>query len=90
MYLEETVRLYQQFLAGQPVYLSKGIPVGLVGGLPRILPGSLRRCIRRGDPIAIKATFSILSVYRIMDIPGVLKLNTITDPFKGQTSTFPS
>jgi hypothetical protein len=32
---------------------------------------------------------SILQVYRVISIPGKLKLDTITGPFKGQSRTLP-
>jgi hypothetical protein len=81
--LKECVRLYQHYLAGRPEYLSKDIPIAIAGGIPSIIPGSLRLEIKRRNVDVIKCVFTILSVYRVMKVPGTLKLNTITDPFKG-------
>nr|UPW42172.1 MAG: putative RNA dependent RNA polymerase [Jiangsu mito-like virus 11] len=88
-YLKECLRICQHFVAGSPVFLSKGIPVDLAGGLPRIIPGVLRARFRAGDPRAIRVVLTVLSAYRIIRVPGQLKLNTITDPFKGQDDALP-
>jgi len=83
------MRICQHFAAGSPVFSSKGIPIDLAGGLPRIIPGSLRARFRAGDPRAIRVVFTVLSVFRIIRVPGTLKLNTITDPFKGRDMDLP-
>lgn len=88
-YLKECLRICQHFVAGSPIFLSKGIPIDLAGGLPRIIPGVLRARFRAGDPRAIRVVFTVLSVFRIIRVPGQLKLNTITDPFKGQCADIP-
>jgi len=89
-YLKECLRISQHFVAGSIVTRSIGIPVDLAGGLPRIIPGVLRARFRAGDPRAIRVVFTVLSVFRIIRVPGVLKLNTITDPFKGKDMNLPS
>jgi len=63
--------------------------VDITGGLPRIIPGRLRSRMRSGDPVAIRSGLTVLSVYRVITIPGQLKLSTITDPFKGLNRTLP-
>jgi len=88
-YLKESVRIYQHYLAGRPVYLSKDLPIGLSGGLPTIIPGSLRLEIKRGNRNVIRCVFTLLSVYRVMKVAGTLKLETITAPFKGQFYSLP-
>jgi hypothetical protein len=89
LYLKECVLIFQHFIGGQLIHLSKDVPIGISGGLPSIIPGAYRRQIRRGDVRIIKVVFSILSVYRIMQCPGTLKLNTITDPFTGLEQSLP-
>jgi len=42
-----------------------------------------RKAIRAFHPGTIRLWLSILSIYRILEGPGKLNLNTITDPFKG-------
>lgn len=53
------------------------------GGLPRIIPAAERHRIRRGDIRVIRFWTGLFNLYRVIQIPGVLKLQTITDPFKG-------
>jgi len=89
-YLKECLRICQHFVAGSIVHRSNGIPIDLAGGLPRIIPGNLRARFRAGDPRAIRVVLTVLSVYRIIRVPGVLKLETITAPFKGTDMNLPS
>jgi hypothetical protein len=58
----------------------------LVNGLPSIIPISDRRLITRSGYSVIRFWLTMFSVYRIISIPGKLKLNTITDPFSGDLS----
>lgn len=66
------------------------MPVSIVGGLPAIIPGTLRSLMRSNDLRTIRGVLTTLSVYRILKMPCKLKLETITDPFKGQSSTLPA
>lgn len=65
------------------------MPIGLAGGLPTIIPGTLRTLMRSRDQLTIRGVLSTLAVYRIMKMPCKLKLETITDPFKGECDTLP-
>lgn len=78
------MRILQHYVSGHPILVSDKI-VGLSGGLPSIIPGTLRSKIRSEDHVTIRGCLSILSVYRVIKVPGVLKLETITDPFKGES-----
>ena len=89
LYTKECFRVCQAFIAGNLVNHSIGCPVSLVGGLPKIIPGSLRALMRRRDRGTFRAVLSIFQVYRVLSIPGRLRLESITDPFKGQSSTLP-
>jgi len=40
----------------------------------------MRKRIRNGDYVVIKAWFTLLSIYRVLEFPGRVSLNTITDP----------
>jgi hypothetical protein len=51
--------------------------------LPRFIPLSDRRQIRQGDPYRIRFWLTLYSLYRVIRVPGKLKLETITDPFSG-------
>jgi len=88
LYLKECLRIVHHFIAGTLVHLSEGIPVDLTGGLPRMIPGPLRSKLRLKDPKSIRVVLTVLSVFRVIDIKGQLKLSTITDPFKGQSQSF--
>lgn len=52
-------------------------------GLPRYIPLSDRRAIMSGSISIIRFWLTLYSVYRIINIPGKIKLSTITDPFEG-------
>lgn len=88
-YLKECLLLTQKFVAGERVVVTKTIPLSLVGGLPRIIPGPLRASVRKGDPNVIRLVLSAFAVFRILKCPGILKTETITDPFKGVSETLP-
>jgi hypothetical protein len=79
----------QAFVSGHPIFSTNEFIVGLVGGLPSILPGKLRTLIRAGDSKTIRGVLSLLQVYRVLKVPGKLKLGTITDPFKGLEPSLP-
>nr|QDH86987.1 MAG: RNA-dependent RNA polymerase [Mitovirus sp.] len=82
LYLKACFTLVQQSVGGQR--LSDTGPFGVrvsrtrAGGLPRLIPAIYRKRIRGGDLQAIRLWLSLFSLYRILDIPGKLKLSTIT------------
>lgn len=88
-YLKECYRLMQHYIAGHPQLSSIDIAVGLNGGIPSIIPGDLRLLIKRRDPVVVRFILTVFSLYRVVKIPGTLKLNSITDPFKGLCPTLP-
>lgn len=49
-------------------------------GLPRVIPTIHRHRIRSGDLGVIRTWLTLLSLYRVLEFPGKLKLSTITDP----------
>lgn len=51
--------------------------------LPKIIPLSDRRSIMSGCPSIIRWWLTLFSLYRVIKIPGQLKLSTITDPYQG-------
>lgn len=66
-------------------------------GLPLILSAPLRKLIRQAmlggslkGWVALRVALTILSVYRVISCRPVLKLETITSPFSGQSATLPS
>jgi hypothetical protein len=65
--------------------LEKDLPLPRLSksGLPRFIPLRDRRSICSGNKDIIRFYLTIFSVYRIIKIPGVLKVSTITDPYSG-------
>jgi hypothetical protein len=49
-------------------------------GLPKVIPALDRKLITGGNTSLAKFWLSLFSVYRILSIPGQLKLSSITDP----------
>lgn len=47
------------------------------GGLPRIILKSHRQGIRRGDPWTIRLYLTMFGLYRVIDMPGKVKIQTI-------------
>lgn len=89
-YLKECHRIVAHFVSGNPVLSSDGIPVSLKGGLPSIIPGKLRSALRlHRVSVVTRGVLSMLQVYRVMKIPGKLKLESISDPFRGQSPSLP-
>jgi hypothetical protein len=55
----------------------------LVNGLPKIIPVEDRMRIRRGNVPTIRFWLGLFNLYRVLQAPGKLKLETITAPFTG-------
>jgi hypothetical protein len=55
----------------------------LQNGLPRVIPAECRRKLRKGDVKEIRFWTGLFNIYRVLQIPGKLKLETITGPFTG-------
>lgn len=55
----------------------------LTGGLPRIIPAQCRALIRKGDVREIRFWLGLFNLYRVLKIPGELKISTITSAFTG-------
>lgn len=77
----------QAYISGNPILVTSQVPISLRAGLPTIIPGPLRSLIRSGDLITCRAILSVFAVYRVIKIPGTMKLETITDTFKGQEAS---
>lgn len=83
IYLKACHTILQQSIGGQR--LSDTGPFGArvsrtrAGGLPRMIPSLHRQRIRNGELLVIRLWLSLFSLYRILDIPGKIKLSTITD-----------
>jgi len=79
----------QHFVSGKRIY-SVDMPIRLVAGLPGIIPGSLRLQLKALDPNVIRGVLAMLSIFRVLKVPSKLKLETITDPFRGLFDSIPS
>lgn len=90
LYTKECVRILQHYVGGDIVLASDKFVIGIVGGIPSIIPGTLRTLIRSGDQKTIRGVLSLLSVYRVLKIPGKLKIDYITGPFTGLSDTLPT
>lgn len=83
IYLKACHTILQQSLGGQR--LSDVGPFGArvsrtrSRGLPRLIPSLHRARIQKGELLVIRLWLSLFSLYRILDIPGKIKLSTITD-----------
>jgi hypothetical protein len=65
-------------------------PIGITAGLPSIIPGNLRLLIKRRDSGTIRACLAFLSVFRVLKVRPILKLETITKPFSGISPSIPN
>jgi hypothetical protein len=54
-------------------------------GFPRIIPASERSRMRKGDVRTIRFWTGLFNLYRVLKVPGILKLETITSEFTGDT-----
>jgi hypothetical protein len=82
-YLKACHVLVMQSAAGMKIPSSQSLGVAVArtkGGIPRIVPALLRERIRGGDILAIKWSLTLMSVYRILEFPGVPNLLSITAP----------
>lgn len=55
----------------------------LTNGLPRLIPASKRRLIRSGNVREIRFWTGLFNLYRVLECPSTLKMQTITGPFTG-------
>jgi hypothetical protein len=86
IFLKAAHVLIQQSIGGMKVKDAGklGVRLGRTRkGLPRFLPIVIRRLIAKGDPITIKLALTLCAMYRVLEFPGTLKLNTITAPNTG-------
>jgi len=79
----------QRFLAGSPYRSLReaepDMPLPrLINGLPGIIPSQDRRLIREGHLGVTRYWLTLFNVYRVLSAPIKPKLNTITDPYKGE------
>jgi len=90
-YLKEAVRLVILVLTGKPELQSIQNGKVLVKrdkwGIPSIIPPILRVEIHMWNRAVIKGVLTVLSLYRVIQLPGVLKISTIVDPCTASLET---
>jgi hypothetical protein len=88
-YLKASQLAVQKKIAGQALSslreLEPDLPLPRLAksGLPAIIGLRHRRSIYSGSLIIVRLWLTLFSIYRIIKIPVVPKLKTITDPFSG-------
>jgi len=89
-YLKASQLAIQKKIAGQPLKtlreLEPDLPLPrLINGLPFIIKKNDRQSIRVNSVRIIRFWLSLFSIYRILKMDFKPKLNTITDPFNGNS-----
>ena len=88
-YLKACQLAIQKKVAGTPLKTLRevepllNLPRLTTSGLPSVIRLQDRRSIGVGSVRIVRFWLSLFSIYRIIKIPVTPKLNTITDPFKG-------
>jgi len=85
-YLKESVRLVAKWLSGHPDLVVRPGTVLVARdsrGLPKIIPPFLRNHIVDRKVAVIKGVLTILSFYRVVKAPMIIKLHTITAGYQG-------
>lgn len=88
-YLKESHRLTMKAISGEAEKVQDPLRIATRRGLPLIIPGRFRLAIERKEVSTTRLVLSLLSFYRVLKIPPILKLNTITDRFSGSTKVLP-
>nr|UPW42164.1 MAG: putative RNA dependent RNA polymerase [Hainan mito-like virus 16] len=81
----------QKYLGGERLkslrHIEKNLPLpALINGLPVYINKQDRQFIREGNTGVIRFWLTLFAFYRILSIPGVLKLTSITEKFNGDSS----
>lgn len=85
-WLKANTVLLQQSLGGFRLHDCSELkcrPSRTASGLPRLVLAADRALIRNGDTNIMRFYLTLFNLYRVLDFKGTLKLNTITDGFKG-------
>lgn len=88
-YLKACTVALQRKIGGTPLLSLREVEPDLPlprltsSGLPNFIPLRERREIEKLTPSVVRWWLTLFSVYRIISIPGKLKLSTITAPFGG-------
>jgi hypothetical protein len=83
IYLKACSVLLQQSANGQRIRASQELGCAVsrtAGGIPRVIPKTMRGAIRSKDIWTVRVWLSFFALYRVIEVPGKLKLHTITSP----------
>lgn len=83
LYLKACSTLLQQAVGGQRLLATQSLGCAVTrtkSGLPRIIPAHHRTRILRRERDVVRLWLSLFNLYRVIEIPGKLKLSTITAP----------
>lgn len=83
IYLKACSVLLQQSVGGQRLLATQALGAAVSrtkSGLPRVIPSAHRIRILRRERDVLRVWLSLFSLYRVLEIPGKLKLGTITSP----------
>lgn len=83
IYLKACSVLLQQAVGGQRIPSTRPLNAAVSrtkSGLPRVIPALMRARIMNREARVIRLWLSLFNLYRIVEFPGKLKLQTITDP----------
>lgn len=83
IYLKACSVLLQQSANGQRVKASQELGCAVsrtAGGIPRLIPKTMRAAIRSKDIWTVRVWLSFFGLYRVIEVPGKFKLQTITNP----------
>jgi hypothetical protein len=83
LFMKSAQSLLMQSLGGQRLHSLNPLGLRLArtkAGLPRIIPALHRARMRSGDLWTVRLWQTLFGLYRIIEVPGKLKLGTITKP----------
>jgi len=83
IYLKACTVLLQQSAGGQRISNTRELGCAVsrtAGGIPRVIPKTMRTAVRSKDIWTVRIWLSLFGLYRVIDVPGKLKLHTITKP----------
>jgi hypothetical protein len=92
-YLKACHLAVSKYLAGEPFHSLREIEPELPlprlskSGLPCIIGTRDRKSLELNNPMVIRLYLNLFSLYRVISIPGKVKLSTITDGFSGVESS---
>jgi hypothetical protein len=83
LYLKASSVLLQQSVGGHKISNTRDLKSAVsrtAVGLPRVIPMRHRRALMSGDIWTFRIWLTLFGLYRVIEFPGTLKLNSITAP----------